>query len=203
MSWRGGCCDLCMGKEFEPYLEPGPSGRSLARCRGCGLVIAGPSGGEGATREPVRRDRRTDLRRAAAVMKIIPAGKVLEVGCGEGHFLSALDPARYEVVGTEPDAETAAAAGRRIQESGLRGAVVHGSPMDASLPGEVFDLVALFGSIATVTSPRSTCMEVTRVLRAGGFSVIETPSLSSLTALLCGAWWRPLRDPRAVCRRSG
>ncbi|HZI93407.1 MAG TPA: methyltransferase domain-containing protein [Patescibacteria group bacterium] len=130
-------------------------------------------------------------------MKILPSGAVLEVGTGEGHFLCALNPGRYEVVGVEASAEAAATARRRIADRGLRGGVRQGSLHDAGLPAETFDLIALFGSLGGAGSPRAICMEVARLLRSGGYAVIETPSLSSLTALLCGTRWRPLRDPHS------
>lgn len=197
MSRRAVACDVCKGTEFEPYLEPRRCGRVLDRCRACGLVIAADDSCRDAPRGPAARDPRTDQRRAAAVMKILQTGRILEVGCGEGYVLSALDPKRYEVVGVEPSPEAAASAARRIAQAGLRGGARNGSLIDAALPAETFDLVALFGTLGSEISPRATCMEVARVLRAGGYAIIETPSLSSLTALLFGARWRPLRDLRS------
>ncbi len=38
-------------------------------------------------------------------------------------------------------------------------------------------------------------MEASRLLRGGGYAVVETPGLSSLTARLCGTRWQPLSDP--------
>lgn len=193
-------CDVCHGDGFEPYLDG--CGRGLARCRDCGLVMASSAAapvdaGDGNAPDGESRDARVDRRRAAAITRLIASGRILEVGCGEGHFLSALDPSRYEVVGVERAAPTAAEARRRISEAGLRGSVLHGALTAAGLPAETFDLVALFGSLAASTSPRSTLIEVARLLRPGGYAVIETPCLSSLTALLLGARWRPLRDTRS------
>jgi len=197
MDGRDKHCDVCQGTEFEPYLDGGESGRTLARCRDCGLVVAMAPAVDAALRDGSQRDKRTDLRRAAAISKVVPAGRVLEVGCGEGHVLSALDPARYEVVGVETAEPSAASACRRITEAGLRGSVLPCALAAAGLPAETFDLVAMFGSLARSVSPRSTLGEVARLLRPGGYAVIETPGLTSLTALLLGARWRPLHDPRS------
>ena len=104
-----GACDLCRREEFEPFPAPAGVGRRFLRCRLCGLVTAGRTGqagatagsaqdGQGAGRVP-RRDARLDRRRAAAVMRLLPSGKVLEIGCGEGSFLAELDPMRFETVG--------------------------------------------------------------------------------------------------------
>ena len=37
-------------------------------------------------------------------------------------------------------------------------------------------------------------MEASRLLKDGGYAVVETPGISSLTARLFGARWQPLRD---------
>jgi 2-polyprenyl-3-methyl-5-hydroxy-6-metoxy-1,4-benzoquinol methylase len=138
---------------------------------------------------------RTDLKRAAAVMRILPGGRILEVGCGAGSLLACLDPDRYEVVGVESSAPLAAEARRRLAESGVRGAIVEGCITEAKLSSEGFDLVAMFGTLDNCPSPRTTFMKASELLRGGGYAVIETPSLSSLTARLYGMRWEPLRDP--------
>lgn len=194
-------CNICIGSNFEPYLEPLPCGRSLIRCRDCGLVAALPASGidpAGAQTPAHRlRDGRTDLRRAAAVMRIIPEGRVLEIGCGTGSFLAGLDPARYEVVGVEPSAAPAGEARRRLVEAGARGTILECRVTEAKLTSEAFDLVAMFGTLGSSPSPRTTFMEASRLLHGGGYAVIETPGLSSLTARLCGTRWQPLSDPAA------
>src|SRR5262245_52508684 len=134
MSRRPAFCDVCTGTEFEPYLQSSPCGRALERCRVCGLVMAATDTAGTALAGPAPRDGRADARRAAVVMKLLPSGRVLEVGCGEGLFLSSLDPARYEVVGVEDCAEVAVAAGRRLAEAGLRGGVRPVSLVEAALP---------------------------------------------------------------------
>src|SRR5262245_39166104 len=186
-------CDLCFGCDLTPYRDAGASGRALLRCVGCGLVVArGPA----AAAQACESDRgKADLRRAAAAMRLIPAGKVLDVGCGEGRFLVGLDPARYEVVGLETDPAAAARASELIARAGCRGAVVEGWLPSVELPPESFDLIGLFGVLSRADSPRATLMEVSRLLKTGGYALIEVPSLSSMTARLLGSRWRPLRDP--------
>lgn len=185
-------CDLCFGCDLAPFRDASACGRVLLRCRGCGLVVAhGPSGGS-----PDVPDRgRADLRRAAAVMRLIPSGRVLDLDCGEGRFLAALDPTRYEVAGLEADPDTAVRAAERIAHAGQRGTVVQGWLPRPEFAPESFDLIGLFGVLPRAGSPRATLMEVSRLLRTGGYALIEVPSLSSMTARLLGSRWRPLRDP--------
>ncbi len=188
-------CDVCLGTSFEPFLEGARAGRDLIRCRACGLVAASGAGPASRAALPVR-DERSDARRATAVMKLLPAGRVLEIGCSGGNFLADLDPRRYEVVGVEPDADTAARADQRLRHAGAKGEVLS-TPSGAPLVSDSFDLIAMFGTLGRCSSPRATLMELCRLLRNGGYAVIETPSLSSLTARLLGSRWRPLREPGA------
>ena len=185
-------CDVCRGIEFSKYRGGNAAGRELLRCLVCGVVAASPGLGsdraaasgseEGRESGEERRDPRMDRRRAAAVMRLIEGGRVLEMGCGPGHFLSALDPVRFKTTG------------------------LPGAPGSAALPQgheESFDIVALFGGLGQAASPRATMMEVCRLLKPGGLAVIETPCVSSLTARLCGTRWEPLANPRAAWFFSG
>ena len=202
MDLRQVSCNLCLGSDFEPYLESSSCGRRLLRCRECGLVAAmGGSDSDSQTDAPktpgTPRDPRTDQRRAAAVMRILQSGKILEIGCGRGGFLAALDPKQYGVVGVEALPADAFEARRKLKQCGSAGAILEGSVTDGHLTTESFDLVAMFGSVAHCPSPRATFMEVSRLLKPGGYAVIETPGLSSLTARIFGTRWPPLSDPSA------
>lgn len=204
MATRSEACDLCLGSNLAPYRAPAPPGRELFCCCDCSLVTALPrtiqmerSGGRVALEKHPLRDHRSDRRRASAVMRLIPSGRILEVDCERGYFLSALDPVRYETLGLEADPELAADAQSRLSGARLRGAVVAGTLQGAKLASASFDLVAIFGSLGKAASPRALLMEVSRLLKDGGHVVIETPSLTSLTARLRGARWQPLRDPDA------
>lgn len=195
MEVRPVSCDTCLGSAFEPYVPAARGGRDLDRCCGCGLVVARSASRDAA---PVRlrdRDPRDDARRATAVGRLLSAGRVLEIGAGGGQFLLRLDPARYSVLGLEPDAEAAQEAAATLSRAGARGTVLPAWLPEAHLEPESFDLVAVFGALARCASPRSTMMEICRLLRPGGQAVIETPCLASLTARLKGSRWGPLNDP--------
>jgi SAM-dependent methyltransferase len=132
-------------------------------------------------------------------MRLIPGGRILEVDCAAGGFLASLDPIRYEVTGLEADADLAALADRRLRETGARGGVLPRAECsrlsDSRLARASFDLVALFGTLGRSASPRALLMDISCLLKDGGHIVLETPSLSSITARLRGARWQPLHDP--------
>lgn len=196
MTTAGPQCDLCLSSNIERYRGPAPSWRNLTRCATCGLVSSGdshrPPGGSSA---PLLRRPHADARRAAAVMRLIPRGRILEVGCGSGHLLARLDPGRYEVVGLEWSPDLAREAADRLKGARVRGDVLAEGLPGARLPAETFDLAALVGCLDRSPSPRAMLMEASRLLRDGGYAFIEIPCLSSLTARLRGSRWHPLNDP--------
>ncbi len=187
-------CDLCLGTDLVPYGPPGPPERDLVGCRQCGLVAATAPRADTAEEIPLR-DPHVDARRAVAVMRLLRSGRVLEIGCGQGHLLAGLDPDRYEAVGLELVPEVAAQAAQRLRGAGVRGSVLEGRLQDVKLPPESFDLVALVGVLERASSPRAVLMEISRLLRDTGYAFIETPSLSSWTARILGSRWHPLHDP--------
>lgn len=189
-------CDVCLASTMERYGAPAPAWRDLLRCASCGLVAAAdfPRASTGHAAGLPRRPG-ADVRRAAAVMRLVPRGKILEVGCGSGHLLARLDPSRHQVVGLEWTADLAKEAGDRLSGSGIRGGVLATGIEGSHLPAETFDLVALVGCLDRCASPRILLMEASRLLRDGGYAFIEIPCLSSLTARIRGSRWRPMNDP--------
>ena len=188
-------CDVCFSSGMVPYPGMTGCGRELLTCTSCGLVMARPGSRPSEPRPSSPREPRDDERRAAVVRRLLESGRVLEVGCGTGGVLAALDPTLYVVTGIEPDPPDAAIARERLRSVGARGGVPGGDLVHGGLPAESFDLVALFGYLGRCESPRAVLMEVSRLLRPGGCVLIETPSLASLTAWLRGARWQPLHDP--------
>ena len=99
-----------------------------------------------------------------------PGGRVLDLGCGEGHGLSDLVAAGLPVVdiaGVDPDPARVAAARDRVP--GLL--AVHGVGGSLPFPDETFTLVVawtLFSSIPSEAVVHRVAGEVTRVLRPGG-----------------------------------
>jgi len=200
MATRAGSCDLCLEADMVPSRAQSPSGRALFSCARCGLVSAWPRRADRTTPPPGRpRDPRMDARRASSIMRLITSGRILEVDCGAGTFLTALDPIRFEVVGLEADDHLAALAGRRLREAGARGSVFPRAECerlsDAQMGRGSFDLVAVFGSLGRAASPRALLMDISCLLKDGGHVVLETPSLTSITARLRGSRWQPLHDP--------
>ena len=102
--------------------------------------------------------------------------KVLEVGCGDGHFLQALNLAGAECVGIEPSAEQRRLAGERglSVESGIlsRGRILPTGPFDAFVTRQVFE---------HVEPMRDFLLTIRANLRLGAVGLVEVPNLVKLS----------------------
>ncbi|MBI3426034.1 MAG: class I SAM-dependent methyltransferase [Acidobacteria bacterium] len=98
-------------------------------------------------------------------------------------MLAAASPA-FDTRGVEADAQTSAAARAR----GLR--CVTGTLFDAQLPSEQFDVALLYHVIEHLPSPVAAVRELRRLVKPGGWLVLEAPNIETIWFHLLGARWR-------------
>jgi SAM-dependent methyltransferase len=119
-----------------------------------------------------------------------PGGRLLDIGCGSGAWLSDMRNLGWEVRGLDFDAEAVAVALRRGIE------VDHG-PLEAQrYPDESFEAITLNHVIEHLPDPFSTLAECRRILKPGGRLVVVTPNSASLGHRLFKEAWRGLEPPR-------
>ncbi|HEV2386519.1 MAG TPA: class I SAM-dependent methyltransferase [Candidatus Acidoferrales bacterium] len=117
-------------------------------------------------------------------------GKLLDVGCGVGLFLSHMRELGWQVIGVEADPKTARIA---QQEFGLR--AIPGSLEEAHLADESVDVVTMSHVIEHVRQPETVLKEAWRVLKPRGRIVVVTPNVESLGHRAFGACWQHLSPP--------
>jgi 2-polyprenyl-3-methyl-5-hydroxy-6-metoxy-1,4-benzoquinol methylase len=205
-------CGLCDVTNATLVLETRISGPGAAlpfrlwRCISCDLVRAEPQltphelepyyaeqywgeGGVQATDEHwIRRDQRY---RTGFLARFRTEGRILDVGCGLGFFLRALDPNRWDRQGIEPMPvpyrEAAHALGpNRIHNTDL---------ISAKLPSGQFDAITFWDSLEHLPNPRAILGEAARLLRPGGIVVIGLPNLGGYQAQHFGEDWFGLSLP--------
>jgi 2-polyprenyl-3-methyl-5-hydroxy-6-metoxy-1,4-benzoquinol methylase len=118
-------------------------------------------------------------------------GKLLDVGCGNGTFLNRMRQRGWEVHGVDFDPKAIRSA---MQKYGLQ--LKHGDLKSASFSAETFDAITLSHVIEHVPDPLELLVEVRRVLKAGGTTVITTPNPASLGHQLFRSHWFGLDAPR-------
>jgi SAM-dependent methyltransferase len=125
-----------------------------------------------------------------AYIATLTPGRVLDVGCGPGWLLSALDP-RWERHGIE----LSAAAGTIAAEH----AVMHIGPLEtAAFEHGSFDLVVMYHVIEHIEDPVAAIRHVRRLLAPGGRLVLGTPDFDSGAARRYGTRYRLLADPTHI-----
>jgi SAM-dependent methyltransferase len=151
--------------------------RLAERARELELIDPEIEAGERPWRELTARERLDDLKRFGA------EGRFLEIGCSTGELLDAASPL-FTVAGVEADERTSRAAAMR----GLD--VFNGALCDARFPDGHFDIAAMYHVIEHVPSPRRELRELRRIIKPGGWLVLETPNIATIWYRLLGARWR-------------
>ncbi len=208
-------CDLCGASKAETLFSghdrlTGLPGRfHFVRCLDCGLVRQDP--------RPVaildtyypetypvytpadpnrgalgRFDRRFGQRkRAQLVLRHCRSGRLLDVGCGTGAFLTELhNVPGWQVMGVEP----VALACRKTRSFGL--SVVCGKLSEAAFPNETFDVVTMWHVLEHVCDPTVNLLEAYRILRPNGTLLLAVPVMDSLLRRWFGPEWVEWDLPR-------
>jgi 2-polyprenyl-3-methyl-5-hydroxy-6-metoxy-1,4-benzoquinol methylase len=129
--------------------------------------------------------KKVALNRLRDILKVKSSGKLLDIGCAEGIFLSIAKRC-YNVCGVDPHPVYSEIA--RSKE--LK--VIKGTIFDASFPAGYFDIVTMLYVIEHFSSPREYLKEVCRILKKDGIIMIETPNIKSLWCYMFRRKWSRL-----------
>lgn len=189
-------CNHCLGTDVEQVGWIDRSGAELRTviCRGCGLVYTDPRPTPEQTRKfyaeeyrlaykaaytprPKHAYRET-LRALARVheLKSIlqPGQKLLDVGCGGGFFVYALNQHGIQAQGIEPNQGFA---GYACDE--LKVPVQNAFLQDVDFPAGTFDIVTLNHVLEHVEDPAATLSRLSGWIKPNGFLVVEVPNVEA------------------------
>jgi SAM-dependent methyltransferase len=201
-------CILCEGSRLRPKwwardpLDRRSQPRAVLECPACGLLVSAPEGpgdvyppgywerirasrpaGPGPV-DPVSAGR---LRRLA---RFGPAGRALDVGCGDGALVRALAGQGWEAAGTEVDPARV----RELTREGLR--VFEGPLPELDLEPGRLRLVTYFGSFEHVAAPLEELAAVRRLLAGEGRLLLQVTNAAGMDACLFRGRWSGLELPR-------
>ena len=121
-------------------------------------------------------------------------GRVLDVGCGRGHLLTAMARRGWECYGTEVSAFRG---DERLETPGPgRITVWRGALEDLPLEDACFDAVSIWHVLEHVNDPSSTLRTIARILKPGGVLALAVPNYSSVQRIVFGRHWFHLDCPR-------
>ena len=128
--------------------------------------------------------------------RIIPGGRILDVGCGNGAFLHKMQQAGMDAHGVEFSPEGC----KEAQRLGLT--VKCGTLEAQHYPSAYFDVVTLNHVFEHVPDPLRTLRELKRILKHDGRIIIAVPNSRSLAWWVFGRYWAQLDVPRHVSIHS-
>lgn len=123
-------------------------------------------------------------------LPFVPAGRMLDVGCGGGANLRAMQALGWEPHGVD----FSALAVQTCRQSGLD--VFHGELSQAGFPDGAFDLVSAHHVIEHLADPRALVREAFRILKPGGMLLLRTPNSAALGRAWLGTDWYANDVPR-------
>ncbi len=118
------------------------------------------------------------------------SGKILDIGCGTGEFLSTMKAARWETLGLEPDPSA------RAQAQNNHGLQVHEQDHLFDLSKANFDIISMWHVLEHVHRLHPYLDQIQEVLKPEGRLIIAVPNYQSKDADIYQEHWAAYDVPR-------
>ena len=122
----------------------------------------------------------------------LSGGRILDVGCGAGFFLRALDVRTWDRFGVE----VSGVASRKAEAKIGTGHVVTGTLTGSSWDDSRFDVITFWSALEHTNEPRTNLQKARRLLKTGGTLIVQLPNAASYQAWLFKGNWIALDAPR-------
>jgi 2-polyprenyl-3-methyl-5-hydroxy-6-metoxy-1,4-benzoquinol methylase len=196
-----GACKFCASPGLE--LSCRKDSIDVVRCRACGLIYscASPSDTELEHHyseeyfEPYLKssgvhERRRFRKRIREIKRLMPGGKLLDVGSGVGWFLKLAADEGYSTMGVDVSPWACEYARTHFTLD-----VFTGDFKDAGIAPGSLDVITLWHILEHVRDPQGFLRDINRLLKDGGLLAMEIPNIASRMARAAGVYWQ-LMAPR-------
>lgn len=206
-------CNLCGESDTTPFFTL--KGFNLVKCRRCRLIYVNPRPAPQALYGMydegyfVHRDncytgeyfgyydyignkdkiKRSFVQRLKTIENFRSPGKLLDVGCAAGYFLSSARERGWQASGLDISAFAVGLARKELGE----GSVKLSTLLEAGYPAESFDAVTLWDVLEHLPDPSANLKEAWRILKPGGILGLVIPNAGSPAAIILGRWWPEFR----------
>jgi SAM-dependent methyltransferase len=180
----------CVGCSFQ-FTNPRPGAADIGRYYESDEYVSHNSGAQGVINQAYKVARFFTMRRKVALLnKIAPRkGKVLDYGCGTGHFLAACRSNGWQVAGLEPNLRAREEATHRV-----------GQPIGTDDLGGFFaeslDAITLWHVLEHVHALTDTLKQLISLLKPDGVLIIAVPNVESFDAQHYRQDWAAYDVPR-------
>ncbi len=197
---------LC-GNQTDPAHLFEIDGTHFWKCRRCGLVMLHPQPsdeelariyseeyfdvtGRAVDPEGARQVKIASFRWNYQHLngKVLQGGTVLDVGAGEGYAMEVAQEMGLEPYGLELSADAV----KNLRKKFGDDRIFHTDIEDFETTRR-FDVITMFDLIEHVRNPHEVIAKAARLLRPGGWLLLSTPDIGSLSARLMGKYWVHLK----------
>ena len=144
------------------------------------------------------RSWKNELEKVRTVERFAPRGAILDVGCGDGKFLWALDPERWQRSGVEYLEAVVQIVKDRMPQLDL----MPGDVWTNDLDQRRFDVITLWHVFEHLPEPHRVLQRLHQLLAPQGRLILAVPNLESLQARWFGGRWLGLDAPRHLFHYS-
>ena len=190
-------CQVCNGKSFKPISKF--QHEYLVKCTTCDFVFCSkkPSLDE-LTAHYLTYSRSDDIspltiRRYKEILNRFESfrktNNILDIGCGNGHFLVTAKEMGWNVYGTEFSDDIV----KLLLSKGLT--IHQGELSNAKWDKNTFDVITSFEVIEHINNADIEIAILKRFLRRGGVHYITTPNFNGISKYIVGKNWRIVEYP--------
>lgn len=181
-------CIICNGTDFIPYKN-GLYGIHIYICTNCKLVFTNLQPDQNELLEkygsdyyshwitPKQQLRRQKLwqNRVKVVKRVMPSGKLLDVGCGEGLFLWCAKQSGYDVSGIEVSEFAVKYAEEKF------GLSIYNTTLENSnFSDNSFDIITFWHTLEHLSHPEITLKKAYHLLKPGGHLFVAVPNIHDI-----------------------
>lgn len=214
-NYRNVKCNICGKDDYEIYIESEPlenqdnskkfsttsnfvGKERIVKCKNCGLIYVNPQidreeiieGYSSADESTYVNEKDSRIETFKKCLEEIEKyqktpGTLLDVGCAAGLFLEVASKKGWKVDGVEPNRWLADWGNKNL------GLNIKSAPFEeCGFKDGSYDVVTFWDVLEHLADPKKSLIESARILRRGGYLVINYPDIGSWLARLFGKkWW--------------